>query len=141
MTPNLPLPQRAATLAAQVFREAGHELPLNVVQEAIARSRGHKSFQECLAAAVPAKGVHPNEGLELWCITGREFGDDDDTTALLWAPSQDKATDCFIEETLQLTLDEAGAGPEGNPRYFIVDTNCIGAVRNGVFELSAWFRP
>lgn len=139
MTPNLPLPQRAATLASQFFRAEGHSLPLNIIQEAIARSRGHKSFQECVAQAETPS--HANEGLELWCITGREYGDDDDSASHLWAVDEDEATDRFIRETLGLTPDEDDSPAEGHSRYFIVSTTCLGVMRNGTLELSPWLNP
>lgn len=135
---NLPLPQRAAVLAAQALRESGFEIPLSVIQEAIARSRGHKSFQTCLAAVEAAAATNSKEGLELWAITGREYGDDDDSMSHVWAKNGDEATDAFIRETLGLTPSGDEEPSQGHPAYYIVDSDCLGTMRNGVFEMSPW---
>lgn len=60
---------------------------------------------------------HANDGDDLFVVSGRNFGDDDDSVSVILAPDEGAAQDRFVAEN----LDEALAEDESdNPKYFII---------------------
>lgn len=82
--------------------------------------------------------VSTQEGLQLWCISGRCFGADDDSVGLHWGVNQKHASDLFRRQTLYLSSEqlEQPADENVDPPYFMVFADQIGEIAQGVFVLS-----
>lgn len=63
-----------------------------------------------------------NSGDDLFLVSGRKFGDDDDAVAVILAPDQGAAQERFVAENLGEGLAEDGSD---NPRYFIITNTPI----------------
>lgn len=71
-----------------------------------------------------------DEGTSVFLITGRVFGDDDDSAALVRAHDSAHALDVFRAEVLELEADENGEFPEldedSDPTHFIINVDYVG---------------
>jgi hypothetical protein len=78
------------------------------------------------------------ESMQLWSITGRCFGDDEDSSGLLWGRSEADATRVFQEQCLDMTDEEINEPENSNkdPSHFIIIIELIGEVTNGEFVLN-----
>lgn len=83
---------------------------------------------------VPAQNLQSTEGLELWGIVGRSWGDDDDTLQIVWGSGEGEASAQFRLETAEVSnLDSI---PEDGPGSVIVTgAERIGRVHEGQFIL------
>lgn len=70
------------------------------------------------------------EGSSVFVISGRVFGDDDDSVALVRANDSAHALDVFRAEVLELEADECGEFPEldedSDPTHFIINVDYVG---------------
>jgi hypothetical protein len=158
----LPPLSNAAHILKTFLSTKAIEVPLNVAQEAVARTRGHSSFQAAVALAQtaapalravatetapgepqPASPLACVEGCGLWCVTGRESGDDDDSVWTGWAASEGEAHNRFLLNALDFSQDDIDQAldRENDPAYFIINTDQLGVVTNGQFVLSASLLP
>jgi len=71
-----------------------------------------------------------DEGTSVFLITGRVFGDDDDSAALVRGHDSAHSIDVFRAEVLELEADEGGEFPEldedGDPSHFIINVDYVG---------------
>lgn len=153
----LPTPTRASVLLQDYLLDKGTAISLSTAQEAVARTRGHKSFQTLQAEAKAQKPTAPQkpegtavdsgplahlEGLELWSISGREYGDDDDSVDQIWAKDLEEAKQTFIRTVLDLSEEDiADALKHSEAAYFFVTDQLLGKVVNGNFVLNAQIVP
>lgn len=144
----LPLPTRASVLLSEYLLSKGTSISLSTAQEAVARTRGHKSFQAFQADVKSRKANEPAgplahlEGLELWGVSGRCWGDDDDSVDQIWAKDFEEAKAAFIRDTLDLTEEamQEDLKAEDTP-YFINTEQLLGKVVNGQFLLNPQLIP
>lgn len=81
-----------------------------------------------------AQDLSAAEGLQLWIITGRAWGSDDDTAVDVWGADQDDATREFKTQILDLSDDEVGQIPQDGPgSVVLVNSFRIGQVKDGSF--------
>lgn len=154
-----PTPSQAAIVLKNFFAEKGIEVPLNIVQQGLARSRGYSSFN-AFVKAVPHRGTTPPapetpaadfsafEGYEYWSITGRVPFDDDDTAELIWAAPGQDASDIFKERLVPSSAfdDEDEDTDEDDdqsdePEVYIITETLIGKVIGGKFVFEASEMP
>ena len=71
-----------------------------------------------------------DEGSSVFLITGRVFGDDDDSAALVRGHDSAHAVNVFRAEVLELGADETGELPEldedVDPSHFIINVDYVG---------------
>ncbi|WP_371436357.1 hypothetical protein [Polaromonas sp.] len=72
---------------------------------------------------------------KLYVVTGRNYGDDDDTTYLVWVKPGESAADLF-KERLQ---SETGKSPDVERPVFITNTLVIGETKDGSSPASLKF--
>lgn len=157
-----PTPSQAAVVLKKFLKSIGVELKLSQAQTAIARTRGYADFQ-AFVSDVPHRGVasgpHPKndkpdliEGgsgtLELWAITGRLYGDDDDTLELIWAKDEGTATEYFearIRDQNDLPQeDEEGydeSQEDENNQIYVISATRVGAGNAASFVVDAQCQP
>lgn len=70
------------------------------------------------------------EGTSVFLITGRVFGDDDDSAALVRGHDSAHAIAVFRAKVLDLETDEDGEFPQveedGEPTHFIINVDYVG---------------
>ena len=80
--------------------------------------------------SVNSTALTGDEGSSVFVISGRVFGDDDDSVALVRAHDSAHALDVFRAEVLELEADECGQFREldedGDPSHFIVNVDYVG---------------
>lgn len=80
--------------------------------------------------SVNSTALTGDEGSAVFLITGRVFGDDDDSAALVRGHDSAHALDVFRAEVLELEADEDGEFPEldedGDPTHFIINVDYVG---------------
>lgn len=146
-----PTPSQAAVAMKKFFARQGIEVKLSQAQEAIAVSQGYASWN-ALAAAVPVRGkpvaqapaagerIDAPDGLQLWAITGRVSGDDDDSLYLCWGLSQAAAT-----EVARAQLQDDGGLPddedEDADQLYIICSQQVGHIEEGRFVLAPDMLP
>lgn len=75
--------------------------------------------------------------MQLWTISGRVAGDDDDTVHHIWALDQDDAVAAF-EDQLR---EDSGMAKNDHTEIFIISETLIGVMENGQFRLNGDMRP
>lgn len=142
-----PEDERARTLA----RRLGDQL--NALQapvehskllHAVSASLGATDWQVLLAkgrCSAPDSNLAAFDGQKLWVLTGRCFGDDDDSLGLIWAEDAEQAKERFLRETLDLSEKALAAHTDNDPQYFLVNDELLGAVKNSSFGFTPMYQP
>lgn len=71
---------------------------------------------------------------QLWLITGRAFGDDDDTYGLIWAEDEEQAKARFTSTTLGLSEEVLAQHNDQDPQYFLTHTLLLGSGKVNQFQ-------
>ena len=147
-----PTPSQAAIVLKKFLAQLGYELKLHTTQEAVARTRGYESFQ-AFVAAVHHRGTKPEKtkpltsaaGNELWALSGRLTGDDDDTMELIWAKDLADATHKFNLAICNYSdLDASVADQvdiEEDETIYLVSSTRVGTLVQGQFHLNPAYLP
>jgi hypothetical protein len=93
-----------------------------------------KTLYRTLNLSVPS-AVHPDAGLNAYLYSGRLYGADDDTAAIIYAANEDEAKIQFVEGSLGLfdnveddEDEEAEKSDDDDVRYYIITNDLIGVV-------------
>lgn len=121
--------QEASTLIAGNMRNPIYKAEF----ERLNPSKGAMMKEAHPPLAIAFSAEH--EGLQLWAVTGRKVGDDDDTLGIHWAANEDDASDAFKQSSLDMSESDIGASRDDDPTYYIIDRQKIGQVTNGTFIL------
>lgn len=65
-------------------------------------------------------------GSVLWLVTGRRYGADDDSAALVWANSEAQAHECFVRNALALKEEDLADHTDDHPCYYIIQSVLVG---------------
>jgi len=149
-----PTPSQAAVALKKFFARQNIDIKLSLAQEAIAVTNGYPSWN-VLCADIPTRAVKAvpeagaqmlgPEGFELWAVTCRVQGDDDDSLYLEWGATQGDAVaaanrglmdDSGIEEMPSGDLED-----EGSTTIFNINSELVGVIRQGKFCLEARMLP
>lgn len=147
-----PTPSQGAMALQKSLAAQGIKVKLGQAQEAYARSRGYASWnvlcsqqparrtpETLQGVALPPPPYPESEGLELWAITCRVCGDDDDSLYLEWGFSQGEA-EAFASE--ELWLDDGGNVDEmESDQIYLINATRVGVIHNGQFELDKFLNP
>lgn len=80
---------------------------------------------------------HEDAGKNVFLVSGRESGDDDDTVALIYAKDEEEAKNIFLRDELHLDLnphvddeeeEEKEEEESEDPKYYIITNDHIGIV-------------
>lgn len=71
---------------------------------------------------------HPNAGKNVFHISGRKYGADDDSPALIYAKDEQEALDIYLANELDLGEEELEEHTDEDPVYFICVNDHIGIV-------------
>lgn len=150
-----PTPSQAAVALKKFLASKGVNVQLGLAQEAYAVTRGYASWN-VLAKDVPVRGgkrpahVVPaagtsypdSEGLQLWAITCRISGDDDDTLYLQWGADAGAATEAAkVSLWLDGGNEEETMGGEGQSDIYVISSELIGIIEGGAFKLESNLAP
>jgi hypothetical protein len=144
-----PTPSQAAVVLKKFLAAAANvDIKLSVAQEALARTRGYASFQTYVASvpqrSAPAAGALKSAaGNQLWVVSGRNCGDDDDTVEVLWANDE---SDACLQFKLRICdysdLPEMYAFEDDLDRpIYVVSSSLLGRVTDGHLVLEENFMP
>lgn len=94
-----------------------------------------KSLYRTLDLSDIAEARHAESGKNVFLVSGRESGDDDDAVAIIFAKDEEEAKNIFLRDELHLDLDSHADDEEEeeeeeseDPKYFIVTNDHIGIV-------------
>ena len=135
--------ERVKTLSRRIgeqLRRLDAPVAHSKVLHAVSASLGETDWQVLLAKS-RADAMRPAladfEGLQLWALTGRCYGDDDDSLGLVWAHDLAQAKQAFLRDTLDLDDEDLAAHKEDDPQFFMCCEELMGTVKNGAFEFDA----
>lgn len=150
-----PTPSQAAVALKKFLASKGVNVQLGLAQEAYAATRGYASWN-VLATDVPVRGekkparVVPAagtsypaaEGLQLWAITCRISGDDDDSLYMQWGVDGGAATEAAkVSLWLDSGNEEETLGDADQSEIYVITTERIGIIEGGVFKLESNLEP
>jgi len=149
-----PTPAQAALVLKKFFASNGMDIKASLAQEAIARTRGYDSFNT-LASQVPSRVKQSHraqisqfvapysnfEGMQLWVITGRMSGDDDDSCYQKWATSQGDAETQVKAALWEEDGNDLVDWKEEHQDIYIITSTRIGAIQAGNFVLAGDCQP
>jgi len=126
-----------AKSAANVLQARGVHVSHSDVLEAMSSGLGCKNWQ--VLAAKFSAAEHSNQ--LLWIVSGRRYGDDDDTVKVLWAADEEEAVHRFKRHICaQSDLPEMYAIEDDLERpIFVCGTILLGRLAGGRFTLESIF--
>jgi hypothetical protein len=147
-----PTPSQAAVVLKNYFRRKNIDLDLGTAQEAIALTKGYASWNALASNEDPrgrtgkSKQSTPKEAPlaptqdELFAVSGRIHGDDDDTLLLIWAPDEDAARQRFkgqlrSDRGRDDQMDEDNDSDD-HSRVYVVEVKQVGSLRIDGFRLA-----
>ena len=145
-----PTPSQAAVALKKFFARHNIDIKLSLAQEAIAVTSGYPNWN-VLAADVPTREVKAvpsegseqlgEEGLQMWALSGRVDGADDDSLYMCWAHDEDEAK-LLAKMWLYDVTDPTGLPTEEEdiPIYINCST-LVGTIEGGKFCLSESLKP
>jgi len=144
-----PTPSQAAVALKKFFASQGVSIKLSMAQEAIAVTNGYPNWN-VLAADVPTREVKTipasgseqlgEDGLQLWALSGRVYGADDDSLYLCWAQDADEAT-LFAKMWLYDVTDPSELPAEDDEPIYINCSEHVGTIEGGKFCLKSSLKP
>lgn len=139
--------ERVKTLSRRIgsqLEKLAAPVPHGKMLKAVSASLGETDWQVLLnkaRQATSAQDLSAFEGLELWLMSGREYGDDDDTAVVLWATDEEEAKKKFLAEALDLSEEDLKHDRDDDPLYFMCTMDKLGVVKNGSLELLSMYLP
>lgn len=137
--------ERAKTLARRLGEQLSGlnaAVPHGKLLKAVAASLGETDWQVLLAKArSEASPLAALEGRQLWVISGRTYGDDDDSVGIIWANCAEEAKESFLRNTLDLSEEDLAEHKDDDPMYVWCSDELLGEVKNGVFEFTSMNQP
>lgn len=135
--------ERVKTLSRRIgeqLRKLDAPVAHGKLLHAVSASLGETDWQVLLAkarAGTASPALADFEGLRLWALTGRCYGDDDDSLGLIWAHDLAQAKQAFLRDTLGLDDEDLAEHGDDDPQFFMCCEELLGTVRNGAFEFDA----
>lgn len=139
--------ERVKTLSRRIgsqLEKLAAPVPHGKMLKAVSASLGETDWQVLLnkaRQATSAQDLSAFEGLELWLMSGREYGDQDDSATIVWAADMEQAKKKFVTETLDLSEEDLKHDSDNNPLYFMCTMDKLGVVKNGSLELLSMYLP